>query len=231
MKTSKLPFHLHVAALGAGVMFLQIPLANAAVITWGSATDVVSTLDVSTNGTVVEAFNLGYRSTGLSTQTVNGVLFTALVAPTPLTSTNTNAYSQLNSNTSGDADYDGLLNSVAFGGGANLVSMTLGGGNLIDGGQYELQLWYVEEQAVSSRVMIYGDGNGNTVGVGGSAGLLGQYAIGTFTAVGTSQTLTMDPDGFGNSHLTAYQIRAVPEPSSAALLGLGGLALILRRRR
>jgi hypothetical protein len=31
--------------------------------------------------------------------------------------------------------------------------------------------------------------------------------------------------------LNAYQLRSVPEPSSTALLGLGGLALILRRRK
>ncbi|MBT8037281.1 MAG: PEP-CTERM sorting domain-containing protein [Verrucomicrobiae bacterium] len=34
-----------------------------------------------------------------------------------------------------------------------------------------------------------------------------------------------------NQTLTGYTLTAVPEPSSAALIGLGGLALILRRRR
>lgn len=34
-----------------------------------------------------------------------------------------------------------------------------------------------------------------------------------------------------NTALSAAQITAIPEPSSAALLGLGGLALILRRRK
>ncbi len=32
-------------------------------------------------------------------------------------------------------------------------------------------------------------------------------------------------------HLESFELTAVPEPSSTALLGLGGLALILRRRR
>ena len=35
----------------------------------------------------------------------------------------------------------------------------------------------------------------------------------------------------GISNITGFQIVEVPEPSSAALLGLGGLALILRRRK
>ncbi len=35
----------------------------------------------------------------------------------------------------------------------------------------------------------------------------------------------------GASNNTGYQLTAVPEPSSTALLGLGGLALILRRRK
>lgn len=39
-----------------------------------------------------------------------------------------------------------------------------------------------------------------------------------------------DTDG-RRFHLNGFQIESVPEPSSAALLGLGGLALILRRRK
>lgn len=42
------------------------------------------------------------------------------------------------------------------------------------------------------------------------------------------------PDGNGNSRLEGFQIEfvtTVPEPSSTALLGLGGLALLLRRRK
>ncbi len=36
---------------------------------------------------------------------------------------------------------------------------------------------------------------------------------------------------YGGSYDLAMQVTTVPEPSSAALLGLGGLALILRRRK
>ena len=48
----------------------------------------------------------------------------------------------------------------------------------------------------------------------------------------TSDTLTFtDNTNLAIGGISAIQITTVPEPSSTALLGLGGLALILRRRR
>jgi hypothetical protein len=49
--------------------------------------------------------------------------------------------------------------------------------------------------------------------------------------------ITIDDNDYGNAAggdrvgFTEFQFNVVPEPSSAALLGLGGLALILRRRK
>ena len=51
---------------------------------------------------------------------------------------------------------------------------------------------------------------------------------GTFT--GDTLTISGTNSG-GRSVLSGFQVVAVPEPSSAALLGLGGLALIVRRRK
>lgn len=52
------------------------------------------------------------------------------------------------------------------------------------------------------------------------------------TTFDLSSLVTLDPVT-GDFNVTGFdvQITAVPEPSSTALLGLGGLALILRRRR
>jgi len=165
--------------------------------------------------------------------TVNGVFFAASVQPSPLTTTTPGAYAQLNGSSSGDADYDNFLNTVAYGGGPS-TSITLGGGGLVDGLAYQLQIWFVEERALNNldqRVMTYGDGNGNDASLGNTAGAqLGQYAVGSFIADGTDQTLTLVANGFGNSHLTAYQIRQIPEPSTALLAGLAGIALLRRRR-
>ncbi len=72
------------------------------------------------------------------------------------------------------------------------------------------------------------DGSGN----GGGSRLI-RTATSTFTA----DTITFDTDrdrgGTGRASISGFKIEAVavPEPSSAALLGLGGLALILRRRK
>ncbi len=57
-----------------------------------------------------------------------------------------------------------------------------------------------------------------------------------FTATGTSTTLTFTDDlqsGGVSSDLIldGVSVTPIPEPSSTALLGLGGLALILRRRK
>jgi hypothetical protein len=68
---------------------------------------------------------------------------------------------------------------------------------------------------------------------------LAEYAVtGTFTSSDDgdgSGTLTFGIDGLPNGSertvLNGFQIDAVPEPSATALLGFGGLALILRRRK
>lgn len=175
-------------------MVLASTLSQAAVITWGTATDVAATTDVSTNGTTVEAFNLAARAADTATVTVNGVTFTGSTSPAPLLTAVTTAANHLNGGSTGNADYNTLLNTLAFGGGSGTSTMTLGGGNLLTGSPYEIQIWFVEERTTfNTRVMTYGDGNGNNVNLGNSPGLFGQYVIGTFTADGPNQTLTLAP--------------------------------------
>ncbi|GAA5497435.1 hypothetical protein Rhal01_03631 [Rubritalea halochordaticola] len=58
---------------------------------------------------------------------------------------------------------------------------------------------------------------------------------GTFTADATTQQISIQTFNVGGSsagsQLNAYQLRAIPEPSSCAMIGLAGLGFILRRRR
>ena len=208
-----------IAALAAGST-----LAPAAVITWGSATNVSSVSEVSNVGTTVEAFNAAATSIS-ATLSLNGVSFTSTGALLNNNTTN----DQFTGDT-GNADYNQFLSQIDFGGGTNLVSLTIASGLLTDGDDYLIQVWYANSSG--TRTTPFGDGEtpNNTVDLVAST-TSAQFAIGTFTAVGTSQTLTLESPGFGNAHITGYQVRAVPEPSSAALLGLGGLALILRRRK
>jgi choline-sulfatase len=176
---------------------LAVPLVTiAAPITWGPATDVSAASDVSTNGLTLEAVNAA-ADTNTADLTVNGVVFGSTGEVLDLDST-IDAYS----GSTGDAAYDALLSSVDYGGGGALFTVALGGGILEVGSPYEIQVWFIDTR--NSRVMQFGDGNSNAVDL---ASTPGQYAIGTFTADGTNQSLSFDAQGFGNAHINAYQIR------------------------
>lgn len=222
---------------------LLAPLTSqAAVINWGAATAVSTTVgnssDVSTTGTLVEAYNAvaNDQISGATPITVNTVTFTpttSLLNADPKDA-GTNDFSS--GTNSGDADYDIILSTLEYGGGTNLVTLTVGDGDgngsvtgaglLVPGNVYEIQVWYVDDRSTyDARETPVGDGLGNKVT------LNDQFAIGTFTADATTQDLTLESPGFGQSHINAYQVRLIPEPGSALLLGLGGLTALLRRRR
>jgi len=63
----------------------------------------------------------------------------------------------------------------------------------------------------------------------GSTGVEGHYLL--ISGLSGDLTITTTNPAGGRAPLAGFQIVEVPEPSSAALLGLGGLALILRRRK
>ena len=169
----------------------------AAPISWDSATAVASANDVSAVGTTVEAFNAG--ADGVATVTVNGVTFTG----TSALLTNSNTVDAFNGNT-GDTGYNTLLSTVDFGNGGDLVPLTVGGSQLIAGNPYQIQVWFVDTR--NTRAMRFGDGEATE----STVDLDDQFAIGTFLADSATQTLTLDAIGFGNAHINAYQIRALP---------------------
>ncbi len=204
-------------------------MANAAVITWGTATAITTgtgnSSDVLTTGTLHYAVNGDASSTAsLGDQTVNGVLFDSVQG--------TNFADDLWT-TTGDAAYDALLSRANNNLGGPSVTLALGSGTgplgvipaLTNGQQYLIQVWFADNRSgFDSRVMTFGDGNGNNVN------LNDQFVVGTFTASGTTHNLLATANSFGQAHINALQIRAIPEVSSAMLGALGCLALLRRRR-
>ena len=180
----------------------------AASITWDPVADTTDPAVVITDGSLVEAIN-GSRTAGVVT--VNGVNFSPSDTLLP-----TNAASvALSSQTTLDPGLDELLNTVEFGGGT-ATSITVGGGALVSGQTYTIQVFFTDlRSCCSGRVMTYGDGEGNTVDItaSGVPGTFGQFATGTFIADGTNQTLSLTANGFGNVHINGYQVRsAFPLP-------------------
>ncbi len=74
-----------------------------------------------------------------------------------------------------------------------------------------------------------------TTGTGTGGTLLNSGAILDFSVTSDASGVIVlkfaGPDGGQNATFNALSISSVPEPSTTALLGLGGLALILRRRK
>ena len=98
---------------------------------------------------------------------------------------------------------------------------------------YEVQVWssdnlaYDPSDPSASAASTYTAGNSVSLQMEVGTGGPGQYAIGVFTVDAATQDYGISTNS-GWAEVNALQIRAVPEPSSTALLGIGGLALILR---
>jgi len=192
------------------------------VITWEEpvniGTGTGNSADVSTKGILVEAFNAALGSYGGGDKTVNGVNF---VATSLLLDSDSSSVVDFSSATNGgDAAYDAILSTADFGGGDS-TSIILGDGDgdssvngagLLEAGDlYEIQVWFVDDRSgLDTRTMGYASSGADAL-----VSLNDQYAIGTFTATGTTQVLYLDTvspsSGFGNTHLTAYQIRSLDQ--------------------
>ena len=208
--------------------FIMNGTVHAAIITWGNnaaAYAIVNQNDVSTNGILVEALNGGASDIG-SIQ-VGGVTF----QNERFISLGIDGFFNIDT---GDNNYNALLNNATHDGGvATQFDLSIGGGQLITGYTYELQVWYADTRFAFRSTDLRDGSGGNTVNIGANGG----YAIGTFVADGTSQNLRISSpagSGYDNAQVNAYQIRqtAVPEPETYALIfGALSLAYVMLRRR
>jgi hypothetical protein len=243
--------------IGGGLL-ITAPV-RAQTIDWGSGPqNITGDSDVSTQGTLVNAFNLG--ASGVTFTTVNGVTFAAFTFAgfgsfTTTTASGNYSFTEdsgvLNSyNNLGTVagaysllspSYRTLLGGAGSSTFLDTLKLTISG--LTAGQTYQFQWWNNNSSLVTS------DGDGyqlNTVAtadnsvtldanVGNLSGALGQFAIGTFTA--TSSTAFINFNGNvadpSDPMLNAFQLRditGVPEPATWTLLGLGALLLIFKLR-
>lgn len=242
--------------MGISALTFSIPVAGeAAVTTWAPASNITGDTDISTAGSTVYAFNLG----SADSTTVNGVTFAAFPVTFnsgPVTVGNVTVRETLGPMSSYpfgqssdapyttlSAAYQALLNDYLASGLVEAIEVTMAG--LTIGQQYQIQAW--------SNISIAGstdsDPNIVTLDSGAqnmqsnttdTAGGLGQYLLGTFTADSSMQVFTLSaisgtvgigPYSRAWPALNAFQVRAVPEPSSIVLLAGGALSLLHRRRR
>ena len=143
---------------------------------------------------------------------------------------------------SGANQIDDLYRDFIFSQGTS-ITIAISGVGIAADTEYELT-FYAYDSGEPRRTAVAGTaGTTGTKleGFGGSTTApttLDQYALtGTFTSDSTGNlTFLVDGSGpapgtAGRSAINGFEISAVPEPSTTALLGLGGLALILRRRK
>jgi hypothetical protein len=230
-------------------------------ITWGSAQNITGDSDVSTLGTLLYAYNI--RGPGGDSHTVNGVSFSPFQFPenfSPNSNTVTvgdvtfvTGNNLLHSNSmGGQGSFSSLSNQyqhvLGTGGFSNASQLRATLGGLTVGQDYLVQWW------TNDSTFIYGNFDSTAAGweffgfnpevtldanTAGATGGLGQYAIGTFTATGTSVILDLQGQG-GYPLINAIQVRnipsaAVPEPGQVAaslllLAGIGGYVWLKRRK-
>ena len=216
-------------------------MINAAVsLTWTDSAYTNSS-QISNAGTQLVSFNFGTSSSVV----VNGETFTGYSGGGAFTGTNFQPgggtiIGDFNTDYTGNnvtgmttTDEGNLLNTANYATGGINTKMT----GLTSGVTYEVQLLLVDNRSGFTTRNMHISEDGTTW-----ASLLVDYTSNgatpyarlvetTFTANDTEQAFRWGIQNIGDYEGAAMQIRTVPEPSSAALLGLGGLALILRRKK
>lgn len=242
------------ARLGAAaVVALIASSAHAASVQWGKPRSITAgpngPSDVSTDGTLVGAFNLVGSST-----IVNGVNFENFpvgnITNTVGNFTVSHPDKTILPSAKGSAQtpymdvvaaYRALLADAAVVQHQRELYLTMNG--LTVGQAYQVQLWLNDSQSFNPPGFTFPvlANAGNSVLLDPNTSLfdggLGQHVIGIFIADAASQQIVMTADEVGGS-LNAFQLRAVvlatdrpaPTASSAALLGLCALLLLVGAR-
>jgi hypothetical protein len=216
---------------------------------WQSPVTISGDADVSTAGSLVAAFNMFGPDVA-----VNGVTFSAFnVTPGSQTATNGNfTFTEVPGiltpgNTFGSAqapfanlsaNYKTLLSTAISTSDNNTLTLEIDG--LSIGQTYQVQFWVngsnfnpnIGFDTVATSGPNSATLDANTTNANGG---VGQFVIGTFSCGSTSQFITFT--GTSNSQaptVNAFELRAIPEPSTMSILLLGGgivTGFAFRRRR
>lgn len=240
--------HLRLSCAFLLAVTLGCPLAPAANFTWGAPQNITGNSNVSTNGSLIGAFNVG--GTGVAPTTINTVNFQSFAVPNGSTGATVGNFALTGpplgaGNFFGSpsapfstlpSEYRALLGAGIYQG----FGFTLTIAGLIVGAQYEFQWWC--NYSEFSQTLHSATAEGSTVSLlnrtPDSNGGLGQYAIGTFTAGAATESIAFT--GFNGQTnalgglLNGFQLRqtsAVPESGSSLALLVLALGLIACRRR
>ncbi len=216
--------------------------AHAAIINWSGPALIANDSDVITTGTLVMAYNFSQTQQPVMVNTVPFAVFpipngaNAIVGYTGIATIGIfNLESSDTSYGSTAAPFSGLspayrtlLGSGMGSSQGNTLTLNLDG--LSNGSTYVFQCWANDSDLVHG-------GNPTTINAGNSAvvpsnasglgGGLGMWVSGTFTATGSTQAINFSG---ARPVINAFQVREVPAPGAAALLGLAGLIASRRRR-
>lgn len=204
--------------LGLLAAFLSVtPGVSAAIVDWHPLYDTVGVEDVVTVGDTVEAFN--FASDGSlfdvpadQSAQIGDILFAETTGY--FDEDTSDNYLFLDGETTGDASYDLLLNTLDYGNGIEPTDFYAGHGNLVVGRTYLVQFWLADLRAgiQGDRFVNVEDGAGNNIRLHRIGDGLGTYGIGVFTADSDSQLLKINlVADAGNAHMNAYQLRDVTD--------------------
>ena len=193
------------------------PGVRAAIVDWHPLYDTVGVEDVVTVGDTVEAFNFASDGslfdvpTDQSTQ-IGNTFFAETTEYFDLDTSDDHQF--LSGESTGDAGYDLLLNTLDFGNGIEPTDFYAGHGSLVVGRTYLIQIWLtdIRPNIQGDRFVNVEDSTGNNIRLHRIGDGLGTYGIGVFTADSDSQLLKINlVADAGNAHMNAYQLRDVTD--------------------
>ena len=242
--------HLMSSSALAGLVLALAPASQAATITWDSAVLIKDVGDavISTEGSLVTAYDFGSLYTYNYDKTVNGVIFDHRpynAVPPGFAEFNNNSNSSLptDPNSNMVAHFEELLwgHTNQDAGGDGISDIELQG--LVNGESYLVQFLVHDPRSTGGnswdQTFTGGANTSPALDARDTYSLVGRFvAVGTTQAIRIADTNGIHdpaPTGLQNPMISAVQWRevaAVPEPSTFALAALGLMGLVgLRRRR